>query len=826
MQKLVMGGALVSACAAFAQFDESTLAFYGFSGMPDGAGATATSCLTNAVSTDYYGTGYEDEAGNITFDADSPGMYVFAGSARSGSTPIFTSPASIRLTSVSGTATYGGYMKFSGLQSALSQSASGTIEFFWKVPDDEPAPLGYKTAFGFDSCVKASGSDVRLGVSLPLAVSSGTFAYVSLNHTGINNWGNYATHPDAEPLSKWHHVALVFTNDGASCSFSIYSDYRYSATLSENLTMDRLESSMPLYVGRSFRNTNNSAGFHGKMSCLRVSSRALEVDEFLHVGDSPSPKVSFGDETLAFYSFSEAEGRDAASADKHVLLNDAKEGAFNGLAKKGSGGTISFSSDSPGAYVFTNLQNGADIVCRQPRSIQLDKSNIDFADIGTELSRHDESTLEFFWKIPTDTSLLAFNIKTSLNSGMTNSAGTACSFGLMFPMGAPGSTTDWTTYVRFSDAENLNLNSMQREYAASTADGKWHHVAVVYDHGTFRLYADYVKASSDVNGFWPCPLANSEPFKLGRDRYVGYISCLRVSSKALAPEQMLRVSSRTDCVPNEIFRHRFEGPVGASLSGVVSNEVATYGTLNPGVYSENDVSCRIVKADGDAAPQLSGSHWKNLLKAQENAESVLNNGSALCRVTAAPLQSDTFSSGPGFQFEQDMGQTSTLEFFARLDYDGYASSTAAETAADRMALVSCVNSDGKALWSLVASRIKQDDTRLSLYTYTYDGNDVLTINQQAYTVDPNDFRRKWHRYAVTNDPAEGEISVWYDGDCVMTCTAAGMKVKSPNACTIGTANSFNAFCGWFDEFRYSRAILSGSQMQRPWRMPGSMFMIR
>ena len=133
--------------------------------------------------------------------------------------------------------------------------------------------------------------------------------------------------------------------------------------------MDKLETSTPLLLGRSFRNANNTPGFHGKISCVRVSSRALTTGEFLHASDSLAPKVMFGDETIAFYSFSEAEGRDGETAHNYVLLNDTREGSFGGKANKGSG-SIVFSDDAPGAYVFTNLQNGADIVAVNPRSIK------------------------------------------------------------------------------------------------------------------------------------------------------------------------------------------------------------------------------------------------------------------------------------------------------------------------------------------------------------------------------------------------------------------------------------------------------------------------
>ena len=153
-----------------------------------------------------------------------------------------------------------------------------------------------------------------VGVSLPLALSDGKFTGVSLSHSSMSGWGGSAAYPVAQSASAWHHIALVFTNDGYSCSFSIYSDYRYATSISGSYTMDKLETSTPLLLGRSFRNANNTPGFHGKISCVRVSSRALTTGEFLHASDSLAPKVMFGDETIAFYSFSEAEGREIGRA--------------------------------------------------------------------------------------------------------------------------------------------------------------------------------------------------------------------------------------------------------------------------------------------------------------------------------------------------------------------------------------------------------------------------------------------------------------------------------------------------------------------------------
>ena len=115
-------------------------------------------------------------------------------------------------------------------------------------------------------------------------------------------------------------------------------------------------------------------------------------------------------DTLAFYAFK--EGANGESAVGKVITNDVDAAKFPGTPAVMSSppfeGQVLFSDDAPAKYVFAG--KAGSLICTDPKSLKFNGElnrkatnrtggNVAFEALGTELSKLDAYTVEFFWKI-------------------------------------------------------------------------------------------------------------------------------------------------------------------------------------------------------------------------------------------------------------------------------------------------------------------------------------------------------------------------------------------------------------------------------------------
>jgi len=111
-------------------FDADTLAFYAFK---DGTAGSAVGETTNSVGLEsFVGTAQKGKGNDsLTYDADAPGKYVFAG--LDAAEPLASDVQSVSFSPYKQTTEgYGARIRCDWLGTALSSNGDYTVEFFWK----------------------------------------------------------------------------------------------------------------------------------------------------------------------------------------------------------------------------------------------------------------------------------------------------------------------------------------------------------------------------------------------------------------------------------------------------------------------------------------------------------------------------------------------------------------------------------------------------------------------------------------------------------------------------------------------------------------------
>jgi hypothetical protein len=291
-------------------------------------------------------------------------------------------------------------------------------------------------------------------------------------------------------------------------------------------------------------------------------------------------------DTLAFYAFK--EGDSGSSLSGNVIVNDAG-GEFSGAVSINSG-TVQYSSDAPGDYVFSSEAHGA-AICERPQSVCFSGNStagsqyVSFPGLGTAVSLNDDFTVEFFFKYAAGDGGANKTIPVlSMNCGLIynpsdasiDGAGKPGLFGIMIH-GNPDRyfdayIVDRNHHKARSDANPSGTNSAYP--TVGFADGLWHHVAVVYVKSTkkYTVYIDYgakltaaVQRDTDKT-----VLENQEAMLLGNGGFRGLLSCLRISKCARSADAFLRCSSVPTYSPETVFHWSFDGVNGETAQTLSS----------------------------------------------------------------------------------------------------------------------------------------------------------------------------------------------------------------------------------------------------------------
>ena len=579
----ISGGALSVVAATFVSisaFGDSPLsAFYDFK---DGADGTEASTVVDSSGT-YTGEAHETNANGQKpkFSNDGPGMVV------TGGVVICAAPHSLSFRYKDDATHQSGYVDIPGLATALAGRSAFTVEYFIKMVEGYNYGGGgdwdrySKTAFYLKSSTSAF-KQVAPGNKF------GTHA-ANLNlerYTDSYNTGE--TLPFSHDLSdgNWYHVAIVFSETNPSTHEGTLAFYVNGSIVGKTQYVNTSGNGLKFRIGSGYlRITDNqdkttTESIHASLSCLRVSGTALSPSEFL---STDYTSYVSGLDTMAFYSFNDGAAGAAASS----ATNTVDEILFPGTGANIGSGSVTFSAERPARYVYSDSRFST-LLADGPQSLFFSNGTsgnggkVSLASLATTLTKMDAYTVEFFFKMSSSQDYRTMvgwkfgdNVGVKANLYRSDNVWSKCSFQVL--------TNHATSAVTTAGAGGIVTRPLYSQ---------WHHFAAVYTKADNSIwtYIDGVKSdlasavtNQDATAQLPLVLGTSAfSFKESTETFGGYISCVRVTPRALATDSFMTAAEES-VPPNTVFALNFnEGTVG---DRVIDGTSAT-GTTGVHIYPD------------------------------------------------------------------------------------------------------------------------------------------------------------------------------------------------------------------------------------------------
>ena len=581
--------------------------------------------------------------------------------------------------------------------------------------------------------------------------------------TLAHGWGNGSKNVRIDD-GRWHHMAL--TVDFGTRKVYSYVDYvRIStATMNEKAIGFYHPSNSPLQIGGNASHTTRR--HNGEIDEVRISDEALPPEKFLRY----IPLREIDGDTMYYLPFDAgAEDwfsttappinaatnvvgsitvyKNATLAEMPCVTNDVPgDGIRNGVFapdRFANGGATHLPVTGVGAH------HGVSFLLRDPNNL-ITASNFTFeAFVKTDRQTTKPADSQY-----ADSFSLFFSgyMKVLMNGGNKQ---------LLFRYNGSSGMTD--------------------SYVARIDDGRWHHVAYVYDAAaeTMTGYVDYKQVTTAVVGSGGL---GAEIRISGQDSTYqtlpGCVDEVRITRRALSPAEFLTTH---DCVTNTTLAHAdFEDGLDMSPdTGLIDAGIATARTGGSVPVLDASVPGRIFM-DGAAMQDL-----------RDNKKSVRIDGGKL------GWKEQTFLNLPTF----------TVEFFAKLE--------SLDSSANLIRMTHGASADGNPLWALYEIDVQSGKRYVRLATYdgtTYNHHDVLANSTLA--------DGRWHHWALTFDGSSGTQTVvkfYRDYTQIGTCTASHLINYPSGVHTLtigGTSNNPCHIHGNYDELRVSEGVLPTSAFLR------------
>ena len=574
--------------------DSHTILFYPLTGYENGTrwtvpagqeltytnttyGASAP-LLKSAINNDYAITPRLAQKGYVTVTNETPGRYLFAN--KNAKAPLVSDYMSIRaVTSPEVWGKYGSWFEISGFGKKMSQAAETTgaftVEFFLKPSD----PMCCGNAAWFD--IGNGDGCHRIQVQIPLATDVTLIRAVS-SSTVSSSYRSDIRFPRDARDSQWHHVAIVYEqpDNTADGYVRIYFDYQAASQVAY-VQRDTTAGSI------RFGERGYDKGWPGLFSAIRVSDKALTPDEMLRASDDIGGVRDA--ETICFYPLTEMPNGhwfDLSNCDTRTDAErtywagtDTNRAKVAGYAWSGKTVTLgvkqtkntdpnaSFYStnDVPARYVYAGVDATVPLCELQTSLCELGKAKaggttlsdwMSIAGLAADFYNQDEYTLEFFVRFLTTPGTFGFFDQGPVEENRVifqrNAANLRAAFGVK---------TNGSTVYSYSTATYPDV-----DWSTGT-DGKWHHVALVYDGSDIRLFCDYTLAGDAVALVKGASIASGQLVRLGEGNQWAHYSCIRATAKALDPTEFLYASNEANGVlPSADWSWRLDGTVGTAVS--------------------------------------------------------------------------------------------------------------------------------------------------------------------------------------------------------------------------------------------------------------------
>ena len=405
-------------------------------------------------------------------------------------------------------ARYGGCVQVSSDSSLSLQTV--TVEFFVL-----PVRLTSRIDNGYQLVSKQSGANTKFTYSICLTDTGVPYVNVfDSDNNLMTTTGNTKFKGTKSILDgKWHHIAL--TVDGVAAKLYVDCVLQKTVTLTKPL---HYVDDAPLYIGASQMGYYMPGGFIDE---VRISNKALQPNQFLHMKSVNSMKTSF---------HAGFEG------------NLDAETAMSIPAFTGVGGKVDtkVSPSLPGfdeqnvPYERIGDRLGNEIRKPNASSVFLKDSTITYPHCPNLESP--EMTIEFFMKYQA-----ASNYASIVRFGKSYTD--------------PGSHPVWNIGLN-SDASQIMMRidtttteNQTREFGNTFLDGEWHHVAVTIAQReggiTLRMYDNYKQVGADRLLTGSLNYEKGSCLGIGRSSvskagFTGWIDELRISRGVLSVDEFMR----------------------------------------------------------------------------------------------------------------------------------------------------------------------------------------------------------------------------------------------------------------------------------------------
>ena len=657
---------------------------------------------------------------------------------------------------------------------AMNALTNLTLEAFVRIPTDVPITASYmrpiilKANQGFQGTWGLHVFESNLFYRCTFLCNDNT--------TLAHGWGNGAKSVRIDD-GRWHHMAVTF--DFGTRKVYSYVDYvRIStATMDEKAVGFYHPANSPLQIGG---NASHSTRRHnGEIDEVRISDEALPPEKFLRY----VPMREIDGDTMYYLPF------DAGAEDWFSTTAPPINAATNVV------GTITMqknatpeempcvTNDVPG----DGIRNG---VFAPDRFANGGAIHLPVTGVGS----HNGVS---FLLTDTNNLITASNftfeafVKTDRQTTKPADSQFADSFAIFHSgyMKVLMNGSNKKLLFRYNGSSGMNDNNVD----ARIDDGRWHHIAYVYDAAaeTMTGYVDYKQVATAVVGTG----GHGTDIRIsgesaGYQTLPGCLDEVRITRRALSPAEFLTTH---DCVTGPTLAHAdFEDGMDLTPdTGLIGAGVASARTGGSVPVLDNAVPGRIAM-DGAAMQDV-----------RDNRKSLRVEGGKIAWTDVGLLSLPSF----------------TVEFFAKIN--------SLDHSANLIRLTYSDNADSNPIWALYSFNVTGGkDLRLA----TYDGTNVN--HEGIWPIASGLTDGSWHHWALTFDGSSGtqtEVKLFRDyaqvGSTITTSYLLAYPSGNHTLSIGGTGVNPAHIRGNFDELRVSAGVLPVSAFLRA-QPNGTMLIVR
>lgn len=598
---------------------------------------------------------------------------------------------------------------------------------------------------------------------------------------------------------QWHHIAMTLDGDG---NLKVYLDYELLKTFEGISIAYGTSGTDTLTIGSA---ALSYGYFRGAIDEFRLSDTALEPDQFLHM------TKPFGDEDVLVYIPCDRTNLTACGVNN---VNVAGPGTVPAKVQTiTTGGKLPEAVTDQSSILSERIRwellatndfaNGSSYLFATNAGATAagQTATIALADVVNGVHSffdHDGTTLEMFFKADA--------------GGAANNQGfwslDAYSTRSFIRSGTDGNSKKIQTYI--AQESGMPKGSWETWGGTSVRDGKWHHLAWVFDRTKKEMicYLDYAKhyaftnclmkigGVSDSTAFYVCGYEYSSSSPYG---FCGQFDEIRITKRALLPREFLTTKELPQAKTPTAFYAAFDGDY---KNLVFPNDLAAGAKSGTVTFSE--------KVPGETVPVKADMGFSEITN--RSALAIAQGGSIAYN---APISIE----GLGDQ---------TVEFYAKID-----------PSVPDWATILCyqfipVTTNEvytEAVWSDIW-RFKLDGSKnLNVVV----GTDAVKGKSRAFDT-PSLVNGRWHHLAATfaatvkdAQPAT-EVRVYLDREELGGVTVPGRMLRRVNhqsgMLRVGCPGDWGTtMVGGIDELRISNAVLTPDEFLAAVRNPRGMILI-